>query len=103
MATEAEIAAAKALLEQEGFAVRQPSDTDWKRMGAVITCNIIAPGLTEKKFVQMVGTALSVIFSSRESLSRAIHHEIIQMGPLNVKSYTRVQTGLRRKGEEIPE
>lgn len=103
MATEAEIAAAKALLEQEGFAVRQPSDTDWKKMGAVITCNIIAPGLTEKKFVQMVESALSVIFSSRASLSRALQTEIVQMGPLNVKSYTRVQVGLRRKGQEILE
>lgn len=103
MATEQEIAAAKALLEQEGFAVRETTAQDWKNFGAVVTCNMIAPGLTEKKFVQMCETALAVIFSSRASLSRALQTEIVQMGPLNVKSYTRVQVGLRRKGQEIPE
>lgn len=103
MPTEQEIAAAKALLEQEGFSVRQPSDTDWKKMGAVVTCNIIANGLTEKRFVQTVESALSVIFSSRQTLSKALQHDVAQMGPLHVKSYTRVKVGLRRKGEEIVE
>jgi len=101
MATEKEIEAAKALLESEGFAIRVPSDQDWKKMGAVVSCNIISDGLTEKRFVQMIESALSVLFANRASLSRALQYPVSQMGPLRVKSYTRVQVGLRRRGQEI--
>lgn len=101
MATEQEIAEAMALLAREGYSVQKPTDNDWRRFGAVITCNMIAPGLTEKKFVDMIQSALRMIFVSRGNLSRALGHDIVQMGPLNVKSYTRVRAGLRRKGEDI--
>lgn len=103
MPSKEEIEKAKALLEQEGFSVRQTTDDDWKRFGAVITCNMIAPGLKEKKFVDMIDSALRVIFASKLSLSRALNNEVAQMGPLNVKSYTRVKVGLQRKGETIAE